>query len=238
MSPALAEARFPFLARLSKSGRRELDAIVARRIGSRRSVLRRGDSADGAYLVVGGALRVYYVSAAGREATLYHVEAGGTCVLALASTFAGEPYPAWVQAGPSGAEVVRVPSAVFHRLFDQEGGFREFVLRALSARIFELMCTLEETGSVAVERRVARYLLRRRQPDGCVRASQIGIASELGTAREVVYRALRALSSKGLIETARMRIRILNERGLAALDADPAELGDPLTPKLGQRDDV
>jgi CRP/FNR family transcriptional regulator len=223
MSPALTEVRFPFLTRLSRGGRRELDALVAKRIGSRRSVLRRGDSADGAYLVVGGALRVYYVSAAGREATLYRVEAGGTCVLALTSTLAGEPYPAWVQAGPSGAEVVRVPSAAFHRLFDEEPSFREFVLRALSARIFELMCTLEETGSVMVERRVARYLLKERRPDGCVRASQIGIASELGTAREVVYRALRALSARRLIETGRMRIRILDKGGLAdAAQSDDA----------------
>jgi CRP/FNR family transcriptional regulator len=224
MRPALTEGRFPFLARLSKRGRRDLDVLVAKRVGSRRAVLRRGEAADGAYLVVGGVLRVYYVSASGREATLYHVEAGGTCVLALTSTFTEEPYPAWVQAGPSGAEVVRVPSAVFHRLFDEEAAFRDFVLRALSARIFELMCTLEETGSVVVERRVARYLLKARRPDGVVRASQIGIASELGTAREVVYRALRALSARGLIATARLRIRILNERGLAEAARDDAAM--------------
>lgn len=226
MSPGLTQARFSFLARVSKAGRRACDALVARRIASGRSVLRRGDSADGIYLVAGGALRVYYVSAAGREATLYHVGAGGTCVLALTSTLAGEPYPAWVQAGPSGADVVRMPSAVFHRLFDEEAPFREFVLRALSARIFELMCTLEETGSVMIERRVARYLLRGRQPDGHVRASQIGIASELGTAREVVYRALRALSARGLIETSRMRINILDERGLTEAARDDAAASD------------
>ena len=215
MSPALTEVRFPFLTRLSRGGRRELEALVAKRVGSGRTVLRRGDSADGAYLVVGGALRVFYLSDAGREATLYHVEAGGTCVLALTSTFTGEPYPAWVQAGPSGAHIVRVPTAIFQRLFDAEASFRAFVLRALSARIFDLMCALEELGSVVIERRVARYLLRGRQSDGIVRVSQIGIASELGTAREVVYRALRALSARGLIETGRMRIRILDQRGLA-----------------------
>ena len=220
MRPALTEARFPFLARLSTDGRRELDALAVKRVDSCRNVLRRGDPANGAYLVVGGALRVFYVSAAGREATLYHVEPGGTCVLALTSTLTGEPYPAWVQAGPSGGELVRVPSAVFHRLFDREAPFREFVLTALSARIFELMCALEETGSVMVERRVARYLLKRRGLDGTVRVSQIGIASELGTAREVVYRALRALSARRLIETGRMRIRILDDGGLAASARD------------------
>ena len=94
------------------------------------------------------------------------------------------------------------------------------MLGALSARIFELMCTLEETGSVMVERRVARYLVRRREANGNVRVSQVGIASELGTAREVVYCALRALSARRLIETGRMRIRILDPRGLAAAAED------------------
>jgi len=220
MSPALAAARFPFLGGLSTDGRRQLEALAPKRVGPRRSLLRRGDRADGAYLVVGGALRVFYVTAAGREATLYHVETGGTCVLALTATLAGEPYPAWVQAGPAGAQVVRVPSPMFHRLFDGEAGFREFVLRTLSARVFELMCALEEVGSVLVERRVARYLLKARQPDGDVRATQVGIAAEVGTAREVVYRALRALSASNLIQTGRMRIRILDPRGLADVARD------------------
>ncbi len=220
MSPALAAARFPFLRGLSTEGRRELYTLPAKRIGPRRSLLRRGDRADGAYLVTGGALRVFYLTAAGREATLYHVETGGTCVLALTATLAGEPYPAWVQAGPSGAEVVRVPSPLFQRLFDGEAAFREFVLRTLSARVFELMCTLEEVGSVMVERRVARYLLRARQAGGDVRATQAGIAAEVGTAREVVYRALRALSARNLIRTGRMRIRILDDRGLADVARD------------------
>jgi CRP/FNR family transcriptional regulator len=217
----LTEARFPFLAGLSTGGRRELARLVPRRVGPRQAVLRRGDPSDGAYLVVRGALRVFYLSAAGREATLYHVEAGGTCVLALTSTFAGEPYPAWVQAGASGAEVLRVPSAAFHRLFDAEASFRGFVLRALSARIFELMCAMEELGSVMVERRVARYLLRGRAPDGSVRVTQTAIAAELGTAREVVYRALRSLSARGLIATGRVRIRVLDDRGLAKAAETP-----------------
>lgn len=220
MSPALAAARFPFLRGLSTGGRRELETLPAKRVGPLRSLLRRGDRADGAYLVVGGALRVFYLTAAGREATLYHVEPGGTCVLALTSTLAGEPYPAWVEAGPSGAEVVRLPSPLFHRLFDGEAGFRAYVLRTLSARVFELMCTLEEVGSMLVERRVARYLLKARQAGGDVRASQVGIASEFGTAREVVYRALRALSARKLIQTGRMRIRILDDRGLAEVARD------------------
>src|SRR6185295_15961645 len=111
-------------------------------------------------LVVGGSLRVYYITGEGREATLYRVEPGGTCILALTSTFNQEPYPAWADAGSEGAAFVRVPSGALRRLCDGEPAFREFLFSVLSARVFELMQTLEETGTAQLEQRVARHLLR------------------------------------------------------------------------------
>jgi CRP/FNR family transcriptional regulator len=130
--------------------------------------------------------------------------------LALASAFNEEPYPAWVEAGPKGGVFVRIPRDVFRRLLDAEPELRNYVFGVLSGRIFELMQTLEEAGSTLIEQRVARYLIRRAGADGIVRASQVGIASELGTAREVVFRSLRALSTQGLVETGRVRVKVLD----------------------------
>jgi CRP/FNR family transcriptional regulator, anaerobic regulatory protein len=210
MRGGLTQTQFPFLAQLADASRRELGAIAATRVKPDQHLLRRGDAADGAYLVVSGSLRVYYITAQGREATLYHVEPGGTCILALTATFNEEPYPAWVEAGAEGAVFVRVPSDVFRRLFDGEPVFRDFLFSVLSGRVFELMRALEETGSTQIEQRVARYLVRRIDAKGTVHASQVGIASELGTAREVVFRALRSLATRGLLETGRARIKILD----------------------------
>jgi CRP/FNR family transcriptional regulator len=183
---------------------------------------------DGAFFVTGGSLRVYYVSEAGREATLYHVEPGGTCILALTATFHHEPYPAWVEAGPRGAEYVRVLGPVLRRLFDGEPAFRDFIFGVLSSRVFELMCTLEEAGTALLEQRLAGWLVRHVDTDGAVRATQAAMASELGTAREVVFRALRALAGRGLVRTGRMRITVLDLAGLrrAATGAE-GDLGAP-----------
>ena len=176
MRARLTRSQFPFLTRLTEAGRSELGALAPTRAGAGKRLLQRGEPANGAYLVTAGSLRVYYVTAAGREATLYRVEPGGTCVLALASTLNDEPYPAWVDAGPRGVELVRVGSGVFHRLLDSETAFRQFVLAALAGRVFELMSTLEELGSAQLEQRLARFLLRRQGPDGCVRVSQAEIS--------------------------------------------------------------
>jgi CRP/FNR family transcriptional regulator, anaerobic regulatory protein len=210
----LTDARFPFLSRLSAKARHELGALSARKVARASRLLERGDAAGGAYLVVGGALRVFYITSEGGEATLYRVEPGGTCVLALTATLAAEPYPAWVEAGKQGAEFVRVPSRLFHQLLDGEDGFRQFVFAALSARIFDLMQTLEETGSARVEQRLVRYLLRHADAAGWVRMTQAAIAAEPGTAREVVFRALRSLAERGLVQTARMRIRVIDAQAL------------------------
>ena len=64
----LTDASFPFLSRLSATARRELDALSAQKVAPASRVLERGDAAGGAYLVVGGVLRVFYITSEGREA--------------------------------------------------------------------------------------------------------------------------------------------------------------------------
>lgn len=217
MRAGLTAAQFPFLARLTDVARGELGTLAATRVAPATHLLRRGDDAGGAYLVTAGSLRVFYISDDGREATLYRVEPGGTCVLSLTATFNDEPYPAWVDAGLTGASFVRVPNTIFHGLIDRDAAFRRFAFAALSGRVLDLMRTLEELGSARIEQRLARYLLAQHASDNCVRTTQSGIASELGTAREVVFRALRSLEQRRLVDTGRMRVRILDRRGLEAV---------------------
>jgi CRP/FNR family transcriptional regulator, anaerobic regulatory protein len=207
---------FPFIAGLTARSRNELTELVAVRVEARRQLLRRGDAVGGAYFVLSGSLRAHYITAEGRDATLYHAEPGGSCILALNATLNDEPYPAWVDA-PTGSTFVRVPSELFHRLLDSEAPFRAYVFGAMSRRIFELMCTLEEQRSTQIEQRVARYLLKALAlvPASEVQATQVSIAAELGTAREVVFRALRSLAQQGLVATARRRIAVLDRAGLA-----------------------
>lgn len=206
---------FPFFRELTDPGRSELGALSSVRVAPQKQLLGRGDCAYGAYLVLEGALRVYYITDEGREATLYRVEPGGTCVLALSSTLHQRPFPAWVEASATGGTFVRVPSAMFQRLLNQESAFRSFVLGAMSERIFELMCTLEQLATCTMEQRVAAYLAARVADKTEITTTQAMIASELGTAREVVFRALRALAGRGLIATTRGRVRVVDYDGLA-----------------------
>jgi CRP/FNR family transcriptional regulator len=214
MRAGLTELQFSFAAQVSDAGRRELGACASRRVKARKILLSRGDPVEGAFLVTSGCLRVYYVTREGREATLYRIESGGACVLSITASFNREPYPAWVESCDGGATFVVVPTDSFRRLIADEPPFRDFIFGALSGRVFELMQALEEAGSLRMEQRVASFLLRRVGVDRTVRASQAAIAAELGTAREVVFRALRSLSAQKLIETSRARITLVDTVGL------------------------
>ncbi len=208
---------FPFFSRLSVGTQREVSSFPMQRVDGRVALLTRGDDANGAYFVTKGAMRVFYITPEGREATLYRIEPGQTCLLALTSSFNDEPYPAWVESGPRGVSFVRVPSVTFRRMYDEEPAFRQFLFQVLSGRVLELMQSLEAVGTERVAQRLARLLLQAERPDHVVRSSQARLAQELGTAREVVFRNLRALAQLGLVRTSREKVTILDVAGLRAL---------------------
>lgn len=217
--------RFSFYAQLSEEGRERLARPRVTRVGAREKLLAPGQDAGGAFFVTGGRLRVYYLSDAGREATLYHVGAGQACVLSLAMTLAASPFPAWAEAGPLGASLVRVPGADFSRLLETEAAFRGFVFSSLAGRILDLLQRLEELGTARVEARLARLLLDASGPLSTpVTMTQVAMAAELGTAREVVFRTLRSLAARELISTARQRVHILDRVGLAGVAKSPTKV--------------
>ena len=208
---------FPFLQGASAATRELVSALPVRRVEARTPVLHRGDAVDGVFLVVGGSLRVFYIAADGHEATLYRVRPGQTCILALTAAFRSEPYPAWVETEDEALSFALVPGAVFRRLYDSEPSFRGFVFEVLSGRVFELMTRMEELGSLKVEQRLAAFLLEAADAEGEVRMSQARLAAHLGTAREVVFRALRTMAEQGLVHTSRARVRVVDRAGLRRL---------------------
>ena len=211
------EDQFAFLRELSDPARRALDsALITHQVGPRTRLIDRDDEVDGVYLVQEGSLRIYYLTPEGREGTLYWVDAGDSCILAINCVFGGMRYPAWVESERTQTRFTVIPGALFRELFRDEPAVQQFTFAVLSARTFELMTLLTEAQSLGLERRVAAFLLRRRNPSNEVTMSQEIVANHLGTAREVVSRIVRSFAADGLVETRRGAIRILDEPGLRA----------------------
>ena len=118
--------------------------------GKGATVIQKGDPVSGAYVVTSGLLRVYTMTPGGKEATLYEIGPGETCVLAINSLFNDLLYPAWVEAEEETGVAV-VPGALYRSLFEREPAIQELTVHALSSVVLRLMTELEEVHSHRVD---------------------------------------------------------------------------------------
>ena len=184
------------------------------------TVLRKGQKISGAYVVVSGQLRVFTLTPEGNEATLYLINPGETCVLALNCIFNDLLYPAWVEASPA-TKVAVISGAQYRILFESDSTIRNITVQAFSTIVFRLMAELEQIHSFKLEQRLASFLLLHASTDGTVRMTQHEIASHLGTTREVIARLLRQMASEQHIETKRNQVVIQRPSKLAELVGNP-----------------
>lgn len=192
-------------------------AVIRKQLPRAANVLYRGQPIAGAYLVVSGRLRVFSVLPNGTEATLYFIDPGETCVLALNSLFNDLPYPAWVQTEVA-TTVAIVPGPVYRRLFESEPVIQNLTVQALSTLVYRLMAELEQVHGSSHRQRLAQFL-QLHATDGTLRITQQRLAQHLGTTREVVARILRGFVSQGLVVTGRGSVAIRDQAGLAGVAA-------------------
>lgn len=179
-------------------------------------VFQPGQSADNLLLLLEGTVRVQQRSDTGREVFLYRVHAGESCVLTTACMLAFEDYAA---DGIAETEVraVAIPRRTFDDLVARSPVFREFVFAAYSRRITDLFALIDDIVFQRMDVRLASRLLELADDQGMVRATHAVLASELGTAREVVSRTLAEFQRRGWIGQSRGAVRITGRAGLERL---------------------
>ncbi|RIV23111.1 Crp/Fnr family transcriptional regulator [Alicyclobacillaceae bacterium I2511] len=179
-----------------------------------------GDICESVVLVVQGTIRVYQVSESGRELTLYRVEPGESCVLMLSSVLAEKSYPA-VAVAETDVMAVTVPVKTFRAWMQRSTAVQKFVYDTLHRRLTNVMLLVHEITFGKMDTRIACYLLQHTlatQPELTVRHEDI--ATELGTAREVVTRILRNFEQEGILVTAKGKITVAHRSGLEAHCSD------------------
>ncbi len=207
----------PVFQNISSQGRCLLDqGLIHKAFPPSTELLYRGAQISGAYIVTKGRLRVFSISPSGAEATLYCIDPGETCVLALNCLFNDLLYPAWV-ATETETSVAILPGPTFRQLFESEPSIQNLTVHALSSLVFRLMGELEQVHFCTLEQRLANLILLRASAEGIQRMTQQELAYHLGTTREVVARLMGDLALKGLVKTRRKEITIVNAKELAAL---------------------
>ena len=187
--------------------------VLEKRFPSRAAVLHKGQPVSGAYFVLSGRLRVFTITPSGTEATLYFVDPGQTCVIALNCLFADLLYPSWVQAECS-TSVALIPGAVYRRLFEGERAIQDLTISALSTLVYRLMAELDGIHASNHKQRLAQFILTHAASDGCLRMTQQQLGNHLGTTREVIARIMQDFVAAGWVRTGRGAVEVRDLFGL------------------------
>jgi CRP-like cAMP-binding protein len=213
-----ALSQIPLFAGLSETEARALSQrAVERRFASGDMLFWEGAACEGIFLIVEGSVKIFKMSASGRELMLA-LETAPSSVAEL-PLFDGGPYPASVRA----LENVRT-------LFIDKDDFRQVcrqfpevaikVLGVVGRRLRHLVGVVEAMTFGSVTERLARMLLDAAQQAGCdpfdLPLTHQEIASRLGTVREVVSRNLARFRGEGLLRIEGRQVWILDRAGLAA----------------------
>jgi len=181
-----------------------------------------GEPCAGLYLIASGRVRIYKVSASGREQVLAVEGPGGS--IAELPVFDGGNYPA-------SAAAVETTNLLFIARKDFRAACLEHpevalkVLQVVGARLRRLVGIIEELSFTTVRHRLISWLLRRARMEG--QASERGVvisleathqelASQIGTVRELVSRNIARLQAQGFISVNGHEVTILDQAGLEA----------------------
>ncbi len=175
-------------------------------------LFRPGDAARGWIVVEKGRVRVSLTADTGREVMLYRLGTGDSCLLTTSALLSDETMLAEAVA-ETDVEARLVPVATFERLIGEDADFRRAVLRNYAERVADLVVVIQDVLFHALPERLARHLLAHAE-GGALETTHQAIASELGTAREVVTRVLQRFERDGLIRVERGQIRILDAAAL------------------------
>jgi len=220
-------ARIPLFSGLSRAQLAELEGIVLEKnFGKGGLIFSEGDEGDGFYVILQGRVKVFKVSADGKEHILHIFTPGQT--FGEVPVFAGEHFPASAEAIHE-TRVLFFPRSAFLALLAKNPSLSLKLLADLSVKLRQFAAQIENLALKEIPARLATYLLVLAEEQGrddhvTLSISKGQLASLLGTIPETLSRILAKLSSQELIQVEGRKIVLVDAEGLR----DLAESGKSL----------
>lgn len=182
------------------------------------TIFAEGDEGIGFYVVISGRVKIFKLSAEGKEQIL-HVFGSGE-PFAEAAVFVGARFPAHALAlEPS--RVFFFPRQAFTALIQENPALAMNMMAALSVRLKKFAHLIESLSLKEVPGRLAVHLLllseEQEQDQVRLDLTKTHLASLLGTIPETLSRILTKMTKQGLIATNGPFISILDRDALEAL---------------------
>ena len=211
----------PLFASLSDEEMRALRQRVSSKKYARSELLfNEGDACRGLFVIGRGKIRIFKVSATGREQIL-SLEGPGQSFAEL-PVFDGGSYPASASAYED-SEVLFISRKDFQDFCRQHPEVGLKVIAVVGARLRRLVGIIEDLSFATVRQRLIALMLRLAQAsetrtrDGVhieLTKTQQDLAAELGTVRELISRNLSRLQAEGYLEVNGRSIIVKDLAGL------------------------
>ena len=199
---------------------------VEKKVNKGEAIFSEGDKGKGFYVVLEGRVKIYKVSAEGKEQILHIFGQGQP--FGEVPVFAGQKFPANAQAISKG-RVLFFPRTAFVTLITENPSLSLNMLAVMASKLREFSVQIENLSLKEIPARLASYLiyLAEEQQSGeavTLVISKGQLASMLGTIPETLSRIFAKLSGQGLINVQGPKIALLDREGLE----DLAEFGKGL----------
>ena len=183
------------------------DHVLSSHFSAGEAIKLGGNNCIGPLFVVHGILRVYLLSADGREATIYRLRQGDACMLSASCMLSAITFDVQIDA-ETDCDLLIIPTTLFADLMSHN----------LYERLSDLIQAVERMFFLTLRQRIAAFLIDESATNGTDRLTltQEQLARAIGSAREAVSRSLKQLAQSGSIEVSRGGIRILNKSLLYA----------------------
>lgn len=216
--------RCALFAGLKEEDLKRIRAIASlKKVGKKEILFSDGEEAKGFYVILSGKIKLYKVSAEGKEQILHIVSAPDA--FAEAALFLEGSYPAFAEA-LTDCQLLFFPKRNFIQLIEKNPQLSINMIVTLSHYLKRFASLIEELSLKEVSSRVAKYLIdlqmkstkEGKSPKEVeLDLSKTQLALKLGTISETLSRTLGKMKAKGIIEVKRNKILILNRGTLEEL---------------------
>ena len=193
--------------------------VTDQTFGKGEAIFSEGEDADGFYVVITGRVKIFKLSADGKEQILHFFGPGEP--FGEVPVFTGQHFPASAEVMEE-SRVFFFPRKSFVDLIKRNPSLALNMLAILSKRLRRFAALIDDLSLKEVPGRLAAYLLYLSDQNRGAKVLELAVtkaqlASLLGTIPETLSRILGKLSSQGLIESDGRRIRIMDREALRDL---------------------
>jgi CRP/FNR family transcriptional regulator len=172
-------------------------------------ILREGQYVKVIPIVIDGLIKVFSTFDE-KELLLYYIQAKESCIMSFASSLKNEPSKVYAITEED-SRVLLLPIDKVANWIKQYPSINTLFYQQFNIRYAELMDTINHVLFNKMDKRLFDYLKERTRltKQNPIKISHRQIASELGTAREVISRVMKKLENEGLVKQHTSSIEVL-----------------------------